>query len=73
MKLIALPKKQRAVITGIDADLPLKLMEMGVVKGADIVFLGNAPFGSPYYYRLDHSHIALGKELCEKIEIKILP
>ena len=73
MNLTELKENQQAVITHCDeVELPLKLMEMGCVTGAEIRFLSRAPLGTPLYYKLGNTRIALGKNIADKIEVKVV-
>jgi ferrous iron transport protein A len=72
MNLIDLKENQRAVISRCKINLPLKLMELGCVEGAEIVFVNRATFGTPYYFIIDSTRIALGKEIVSEIEVKLI-
>ena len=73
MTLIDLPKNQKAIITKCqENELPLKLMEMGCVDGVEITFISKAPFGTPYYYMLGDTRIALGEEIVKQIEVALV-
>ncbi len=70
MNLIELKKKQKAVVSNCqEKDLPLKLMEMGCVDGVEIEFMFQAPLGTPFYYKIGNTRIALGKEIVNEIEV----
>ncbi len=72
MKLNELKPGQKAVITrSSGTGLPLKLLEMGCVEGAEIVFVNRATFGTPYYFIIDSTRIALGKEIVSEIEVEL--
>jgi ferrous iron transport protein A len=71
MKLSELKPQQKAkAINCENSILPLKLMEMGCVDGVEIIFLNRAPLGSPYYYKIGDTRIALGKEIADLIEVE---
>ena len=73
MKLTSLKQHQKAIAQSCEnIKLPLKLMEMGCIDGVTIKFLGKAPLGSPYYYLIGDTRIALGKEIAEIIEVRLL-
>jgi ferrous iron transport protein A len=73
MNLADLKENQRAVITNCkEKELPLKLMEMGCVEGVEISFVNKAPFGTPYYFIIGSTRIALGKEIVKGIEVKLI-
>lgn len=54
--------------TTID-EIPLKLLEMGCLPGAEIKLLQTAPLNDPMYICVNGSHIAIRKETAEKIAI----
>ncbi len=71
MKLTELKPKQKVIAVNCENSLlPLKLMEMGCVDGMEIEFINKAPLGSPYYYKIGDTRIALGKEIADMIEVK---
>ncbi len=73
MNLIDLPFNQKAIITNCqEKHLPLKLMEMGCVDGVEVIFLNKAPFGTPLYYKIGDTRIALGKEIVKEIEVQLI-
>ncbi len=72
MKLTDLKLNQKAIAKKCEnSNLPLKLIEMGCVDGVEITFINRAPFGSPYYYIIGDTRIALGKEIADIIEVSI--
>ncbi len=71
MKLTELKPSQKGIAINCENSLlPLKLMEMGCVDGVEIEFINKAPLGSPYYYKIGGTRIALGKEIAEMIDVK---
>ncbi len=73
MNLSQLKPNERAVITACQEEiLPLKLMEMGCVEGVEISFIYRAPLGTPLYYKIGDTRIALGKEIVLKIEVELI-
>lgn len=52
-------------------EIPLKLLEMGCLPGAEIQLLQIAPLNDPLYVCVNGSHIAIRKETAEKIAIII--
>ncbi len=71
MKLKDLPINRKAIITHCNEKyLPLKLMEMGCVDGVEVIFLNKAPLGTPLYYKIGDTRIALGKEIVKEIEVQ---
>ncbi len=73
MNLGDLKHKQKAVIVNCqEKQLPLKLMEMGCVDGVEIELLSKAPLGTPLYFKMGDTRIALGKEIVDEIEVTIV-
>ena len=73
MKLSALKPHQKAVAVNCENNsLPLKLMEMGCIDGVEIELINKAPLGSPYYYKIGGTRIAIGKEIADMIDIKVI-
>ena len=71
--MINLEKGAIAVVTNCQTkDLPLKLMEMGCVDGVEIEYLFQAPLGTPYYYKIGGTRIALGREIVDEIEVMLI-
>lgn len=60
--------------TGIIADdalsvIPLKLLEMGCLPGAEVELIQVAPLKDPLYICVNGSHLAIRKETAALIEI----
>ncbi len=71
MKLKDLKKHQKAVIVNCqEKQLPLKLMEMGCVDGVEVTLINKAPLGTPLYFIIGDSRIALGKEIVNEIDVE---
>ena len=71
MKLKDLKPNQKAIIVNCqEKPLPLKLMEMGCVDGVEVILLNKAPFGTPLYFMIGDTRIALGKEIVNEIEVE---
>ncbi|MFY0602506.1 MAG: ferrous iron transport protein A [Flavobacteriaceae bacterium] len=49
--------------------IPLKLLEMGCLPGAEVALLQLAPLNDPLYICVNGSHLAIRKETAEKIII----
>ncbi len=49
--------------------IPLKLLEMGCLPGAEVVLLQLAPLNDPLYICVNGSHLAIRKVTAEKIAI----
>ena len=73
MRLDALPKKQTAIIVGIDTGeatdknfanaLEKRLLEMGFVEGRKVTLLHEAPFSrDPIIVRVHHHRVAIRRQ-----------
>lgn len=49
--------------------IPLKLLEMGCLPGAEVELVQLAPLNDPLYICVNGSHLAIRKETAEKITI----
>ncbi|QMU65770.1 MAG: ferrous iron transport protein A [Flavobacteriaceae bacterium] len=49
--------------------IPLKLLEMGCLPGAEVKLIQLAPLNDPLYICVHGSHLAIRKEAAEKIGI----
>ena len=63
--------------TGIILDeslskIPLKLLEMGCLPGAEVELLQKAPFKDPLYICVGGNHLAIRKETADEILISKL-
>ena len=73
MKLADLKQNQRAILTNcLEKHLPLKLLEMGCMDGVEIELLNKAPLGTPYYFLMGNTRIALGKEIVNELEVQLV-
>jgi len=72
-KLLNLSKKNKAVIQNINTDYATKtrLHSFGLIKGVEISFVKNSPFGSPRIYKCFNTLIAIRNNIAQQIEIKI--
>ena len=50
-------------------NIPLKLLEMGCIPGAEVELIQIAPLNDPMYICVNGSHLAIRKETASKIEI----
>jgi ferrous iron transport protein A len=50
-------------------EIPLKLLEMGCLPGAEIKLIQIAPLNDPLYICVNGSHLAIRKETAAKIQI----
>lgn len=51
------------------AEIPLKLLEMGCLPGAEVELIQLAPLKDPLYICVNGSHLAIRKETAAKIKI----
>lgn len=51
------------------ASIPLKLLEMGCLPGAEVELLQIAPLKDPLYICVNGSHLAIRKDMARKIVI----
>jgi len=50
-------------------EIPLKLLEMGCLPGAEVELIQIAPLNDPLYICVNGSHLAIRKETAAKIQI----
>jgi ferrous iron transport protein A len=50
-------------------EIPLKLLEMGCLPGAEVELIQLAPLNDPLYICVNGSHLAIRKETASKIQI----
>jgi ferrous iron transport protein A len=50
-------------------EIPLKLLEMGCLSGAEVELIQIAPLNDPLYICVNGSHLAIRKETAAKIQI----
>jgi ferrous iron transport protein A len=50
-------------------EIPLKLLEMGCLPGAEVELIQIAPLNDPLYICVNGSHLAIRKETAVKIQI----
>ena len=74
MKTIAtLRKGEVGIISEESLDLiPLKLLEMGCLPGAEVELLQIAPLKDPLYICVNGSHLAIRKETAVQIKISVI-
>jgi ferrous iron transport protein A len=51
------------------SEIPLKLLEMGCLPGAEVELIQIAPLKDPLYICVNGSHLAIRKETAAKIQI----
>ena len=70
LSIASLKIGQKAIIKDFSVDvIPLKLLEMGCLPGAEVELLQIAPLKDPLYICVNGSHIAIRKETAAKIQI----
>ena len=50
-------------------EIPLKLLEMGCLPGAEVELIQLAPLNDPLYICVNGSHLAIRKEMAAQIKI----
>ena len=50
-------------------EIPLKLLEMGCLPGAEVELIQLSPLNDPLYICVNGSHLAIRKETAAKIQI----
>jgi len=50
-------------------NIPLKLLEMGCLPGAEVQLIQIAPLKDPLYICVNGSHLAIRKEIASKINV----
>lgn len=73
MTLDQLPTGQNAIVTKVRGSgaLRRRLLDMGLVNGAEVRMLRSAPLGDPIQYRILGYHLALRKSEARLIEIDV--
>lgn len=52
-------------------EMAIRLMQMGMIPGVEVMAAHVAPAGDPVVYRVDGTEIALRKETTERIRIQL--
>ncbi|TVZ56552.1 ferrous iron transport protein A [Lutibacter sp. Hel_I_33_5] len=61
---------ETGIITEVALDnIPLKLLEMGCLPGAEVTLIQIAPLKDPLYICVNGSHLAIREETAAKISI----
>ena len=61
---------EKAIIIDVNVDeIPLKLLEMGCLPGNEVALVQIAPFGDPYYFNINDSHVAIRKEVANEVTV----
>ncbi|MGC8678197.1 MAG: FeoA family protein [Fervidicoccaceae archaeon] len=72
-KLSELKPGERGIIVRIEGDSSFKkrLMDMGVVRGAEVVMVRKAPLGDPIEFLLKGYNLSLRKKECENVYVEV--
>ena len=64
---------EKGIIEEFSLDLiPLSLLEMGCLPGKEVRLLQVAPLNDPLYIKVNGSHLAIRKEMANRIKISKL-
>ncbi len=68
------PNQQARIvqISGDDA-ISMRLMEMGLIEGELIEFIGAAPLGDPLEFSIRGYRLSLRQKEADKVEVEIIP
>ncbi|QDU79851.1 FeoA domain protein [Polystyrenella longa] len=74
LKLNQLAKGKRGRISRVDGDdgISIRLMEMGLIAGEVVEYVGSAPFGQPATYLTRGFRLALRPEESSRIEVELV-
>lgn len=68
-----LKKGEKGVIDDMVLEkVPLKLIEMGCMKGHLVEMIQKAPLGDPIYYKINDSHVAIRIETANQITVSLI-
>lgn len=65
-------EKGRIVSIGLKGKIRLKLMDMGLIKGAEVQVLGIAPLGDPMEVKLKGFNLSIRKEEAGLIKVELI-
>jgi Fe2+ transport system protein FeoA len=73
MKMSELKPGDKATVVSVDpsGETGMRLIEMGVVKGANFKFVRKAPLGDPVEIKLRGFILALRKEEASRVEVEV--
>jgi len=73
MKLSELKQGERGTVVDIkgSSEMKRKLLNMGIVKGAEIKMVRNAPLKDPIEFEIRGYHISLRKNEAENIIVEV--
>jgi ferrous iron transport protein A len=74
MKLSQLKKGQVAQVSTVEMGLSsLRIMELGIVSGAQISLLSVAPTGDPLAFRVEDAIVSLRKLDAALVQVELIP
>lgn len=56
----------------IEAQLPIKLLELGCLPGNSVELVQIAPLSDPIYINVNGSHIAIRRSMATQIQLEII-
>ncbi len=61
----------RATVSAIEGrdGLAMRLMEMGLTPGVEVVMVGMAPLGDPFEYRVRGYHLSLRRSEARRVQV----
>ncbi|NQZ42997.1 MAG: ferrous iron transport protein A [Flavobacteriaceae bacterium] len=66
-----LKQGQKGIIKEFDDELPpIKLLELGCLPGNEVELVQIAPLNDPIYINVNGSHIAIRKQMAERIALE---
>ena len=73
MTLDSIPRKIRARVVAVDPSGSggLRLMEMGIIPGAEVVMVNRAPLGDPIRVVVSNYHLALRREEARSVHVTL--
>ena len=73
MTVADLKRGQRGIIREFAQDeIPIKLLELGCLPGNRVELVQVAPLRDPIYIDVNGSHIAIRRDMAERIELELL-
>ena len=71
MTIADLKQGQKGIIKEFDDELPpIKLLELGCLPGNEVELVQIAPLNAPIYINVNGSHIAIRKQMAERIALE---
>lgn len=70
MTVLDLELGQRGTVSNMDA-LPTRLLEMGIVEGADIQMIKTAPLGDPILIKVRGCRLTIRKADAKMVEVSV--